>query len=192
VSLDAALFRLLNVTWGTDALAPLMKRITDPQTFLPFGIALVVWMVWRDGWRGRVTVLGLLLLVTASDQISSHVVKPLVARPRPCRVEAGIEGVKTHGARCSRRGSFPSSHAANCGAALAFLAFRYRRRWVLGIGIPLASAVGYSRIYLGLHYPSDILGGWVLGGLVGWVFVALADRIAPERGREAPRPGLVS
>ena len=158
---DLALFRLINITWGWEGLAPVMRVASGLVYFAPVILLLVVWMVWKDGVRGRVTVLTLAVLITASDQVSSHFLKPLVGRPRPCRAEAGIEGVRTHGARCSGSGSFPSSHAANMAAVAALLGWRYRR-WAIPAWL-LALLVGYSRVYLGVHYPLDVAGGWVLG-----------------------------
>jgi len=121
---DVALFRFLNIRLGWDGLAPFMKVMSTLEYFLPVLLILVAWMILRDGRRGRITVLALLLLIPVADQLSSHVLKPWVGRVRPCRAEAGIEGVKTHGARCSSRGSFPSSHAANIGAAALLLGWR--------------------------------------------------------------------
>ena len=120
MSLDLALFRFINITLGWDGLAPVMHVASKLVYFVPLILVLVLWMLIRDGKRGRVTVLVLVLLIPAADQLSSHVLKPLVGRPRPCRPEAGIEGVKTHGSYCSGKGSFPSSHATNI-AAVAFL-----------------------------------------------------------------------
>ncbi len=165
VSVDLALFRLINIAWGWDALAPVMRFFSGFVYWLPLLVLLALWMLFRDGRRGRITVLLLLFLVPTTDQVSSHLLKPLVGRPRPCRVEAGIAGVRTHGARCSHRGSFPSSHAANVAAVAALLALRYRRaRLPAGL---IAFMVGYSRVYLGVHYPSDVAGGWLLGALLG-------------------------
>jgi undecaprenyl-diphosphatase len=166
MSLDTALFRVINITLGADALAPFMRAMSNPRVFLPLIVVVVAWMLWRDGLRGRATVLALVLLITASDQLSSHVLKPLVQRPRPCLPEAGIEGVRTHGARCSHRGSFPSSHAVNIAAAAMLLGWRYRRAaWLAAL---FAFLVGYSRVYLGVHYPLDVVGGWLLGAGLGW------------------------
>jgi undecaprenyl-diphosphatase len=175
MNLDTALFRWINIDLGWEALAPFMRTMSNPRMFIPVILALVVWMVWKGGWRGRATVLALIVLITASDQLASHVLKPLVHRPRPCRVEAGIEGVKTHGARCSGRGSFPSSHAVNIAAAAFLLSRRYRRaRWAAAL---VAFLVGYSRIYLGVHYPLDVLGGWLLGMGLGWWAAAGVERV---------------
>jgi undecaprenyl-diphosphatase len=186
MNVDVALFRLINIDMGWDALAPLMKVMSTLVYFAPVILALVAWMVFRDGRRGRVTVAALLLLIPVSDQLSSHVIKPWVGRPRPCRAEAGIEGVKTHGARCSSRGSFPSSHAVNIAAVAFLLAGRYRRAVVPAAAV--AFLVGYSRIYLGVHYPLDVIGGWALGCLLGVGAVWLAgwgDRLLARRFPES-------
>jgi len=175
VSLDVLVFRLINITWGFDALAPAMKVLSNPVYWIPVMVGLVAWMLFRDGRRGRITVLVLVLLVPATDQLSSHVLKPLVHRPRPCRAVAAIEGVRTHGAHCSSKGSFPSSHAANIGAVALLLALRYRR-WAIPAAL-IALGVGYSRIYLGVHYPTDVLGGWALGAAVGWIAAGLGRRL---------------
>lgn len=165
---DTAAFRFINIELGADALAPVMKALSSPGFFAPIILIAILWMVFKDGGRGRWTVLALILVILAGDQLSSHVLKPLVNRPRPCRPEVGIEGVKTHGARCSSRGSFPSSHATNIAATMLILAWRYRRMTL--VAILIAFAVGYSRIYLGVHYPADVLGGWAIGGGLGFGF----------------------
>ncbi len=182
--LDRSLFRLINITLGADALAPVMKFFSNPVYAAPLLVALVVWMVWRDGRRGRVTVLALLLLVPVADQVSSSVLKPLIGRPRPCRAVAAIEGVRNHGAHCSSSGSFPSGHATNIAAVAMLLAWRYRR-WAWA-AIAAAFLVGYSRIYLGVHYPSDVLGGWALGAGLG-ALAALAAARAEARWQDGSR-----
>jgi membrane-associated phospholipid phosphatase len=182
VNLDLALFRLINVTWGADVLAPVMKVLSNPVYWVPVMVAFVAWMLFRDGRHGRITVLVLLLLVPATDQVSSHLLKPLVHRPRPCRPEAAIADVETHGVHCSSKGSFPSSHAANIGGVALLLALRYRK-WAIPAAL-LALGVGYSRVYLGVHYPSDVLAGWTLGAVAGWGAASLALRL--DRWRAGP------
>lgn len=167
MSLDVALFKMININWGWEWLAPFMRVMSTLDYFIPAMAILVLWMLIRDGRRGRWAVLTLILLVTAADQISSHVIKPAVGRPRPCREEAGIEGVRTHGVGCSSRGSFPSSHAANMGAVATLFAMLYRKSLIPALLI--AFLVGYSRIYLGVHYPADVLAGWLLGAILGWL-----------------------
>jgi len=125
--------------------------------------------------------LALALGILAADQTASHWVKPIVERPRPCNV---LEGVLTPmGPRSSL--SFPSSHAANMGAALVLLLLTFGRwGWVF---FPLALASGLSRIYLGLHYPSDVMGGYLLGAGIGWGAWRVVELLKARSSRSRPR-----
>lgn len=169
MNLDQTIFFFINGTMTSGFLDFIMPVISNLVYFIPFLAGLVLWMVWKDGVRGRLTVAALILLVPLTDQISATVLKPAFGRPRPCRAESGLENVNVR-ARCSSKGSFPSSHATNIGGVALLLALRYRR-WALIAGI-VAFLVGFSRVYLGVHYPSDVLGGWTLGALLaGAVFL---------------------
>jgi undecaprenyl-diphosphatase len=166
IQLDVDLFHLLNVTLAPEWLTPFMRFMTELRNFIPLIVILVAWMLVRGGSRGRFTVLALVLLIPATDQISSHVIKPAVGRPRPCHEESGLEEmVLRYG--CGSGRSFPSSHATNIGGVAVLLALRYRR-WAVPAAA-IAFLVGYSRIFLGVHYPFDVLAGWLLGGLLGWL-----------------------
>jgi undecaprenyl-diphosphatase len=165
MNLDLFLFHCINHDLGADGLAPIMKALSNFRAFLPEVLVAVAWMLIKGGRRGRLTVLALLVIIPLSDQGSARLVKPLVHRARPCWPESGLTDVKTHGAYCPHNGSFPSSHALNTSAAAAILIGTYP---VLAAPMAvLLVLVGWSRVYLGVHYPLDILGGWVLGGLFG-------------------------
>jgi undecaprenyl-diphosphatase len=131
-------------------------------------------------------VLALGLGILAADQTASHLVKPIVERPRPCNV---LEGVLTPmGPRSSL--SFPSSHGANMGTALVLLLLTFGRwGWVF---LPVALASGLSRVYLGLHYPSDVAGGYLLGAGIGWgvwwVVEKMKSRSHPPAQGSSGRP----
>ncbi|HKJ87416.1 MAG TPA: phosphatase PAP2 family protein, partial [Gammaproteobacteria bacterium] len=100
----------------------------------------------------------------------SGVVKDLVARPRPCDA---LEGVRML-VGCGGAFSFPSAHASNIFAAMVPLAVRVKRAWPAFIA--LAFTVAYSRVYVGAHYPSDVLAGTVLGTAVAVGFLLLEKR----------------
>lgn len=119
---------------------------------------------WRTNWRKTLTLVGVIALaILLADQISSSIIKPLVARPRPTHNPA-IESI-LHIVRDYRGGAygFVSSHAANCIAVTAILHFILRNK-ALTISMTIWTAiVCYSRMYLGVHYLGDILGGLAVG-----------------------------
>lgn len=175
-SVEVRAFRFLNRAPANRILDAIMPIITDLKRWRV--VLLVVWslLVLFGGTRGRWAALMLIPLIAASDQISSHLLKPLVQRMRPCEVLGNVhlwygpEGWLTTPASVVRSYkssfSFPSSHAANITASMLFLGLAYRRLIVPLIVI--AVAVSYSRIYIGVHWPSDVLVGMALGGLLAW------------------------
>ena len=165
MNLDTALFHFLNHDLGWDGIAPFMRFMSSFRAFLPLLVLAAAWMLVRGGWKGRMTVLALLVLVPLSDQVSVRVLKPAVHRARPCWPTSGLTDVKTHGAYCPRNASFPSTHATNTATATAILVGSYPV-----LAAPMAVVlvfVGWSRVYFGTHYPSDVFGGWILGALWG-------------------------
>jgi undecaprenyl-diphosphatase len=107
------------------------------------------------------------ILVTLCDQISASIIKPCFARLRPTHHPDFMNLVQTvNGYRGGRYG-FVSSHAANGFGAATFMALVYRYKWVTASVFLWALVSSYSRIYLGVHFISDILGGMALGVVLG-------------------------
>jgi len=192
---EISLFRFLNGAVAN----PLFDLVMPAATHLDrWRIALLlVWaaLVLFGGAKGRWAALGIILLVAAADQLSSSVLKPLVGRTRPCDVIGGVRmwrgeaGWITTPLEATRSWksslAFPSSHAANITATMFFLAALYRRaRWWL---VGLALVVSYSRIYVGVHWPSDVLFGMALGAALAWGAVVLLGRMrgVPPRAEAA-------
>ena len=176
---DEGLFRLINGRWVNPAFDIAMPIITDIDKWKI--VIILVWsaLVMFGGAKGRWAALMLIPLVAASDQLSSAVIKPLVARTRPCEVLGsvhlwrGADGWITTASEAvggyKRSFSFPSSHAANITASMLFLGLVYRR-W-LPLLLVFALAVAYSRVYVGVHWPLDSAAGMVLGtalALAAW------------------------
>ncbi len=173
-AVDCGLFFFVNHSLGNGLFDIVMPFLTDLNRilfgkilFLAAGVSLLIW----GGRRGRIIVLVLIVAIAAADQLSSFVIKPLVGRLRPCRV---LEGVRLL-VDCGSGKSFPSSHAVNMFAAATVLSYGYRR-WLpafYGFG----GVIAFSRVYVGVHYPSDVLGGACIGMLVGLAIVEIERRI---------------
>jgi undecaprenyl-diphosphatase len=136
----------------------------------------------KGGRIGKITAVGVLILITVTDQLSAHIIKDFVHRLRPCMA---LPDVLTP-IGCTGTFSFPSNHAFNNFAAAVFI-YRFfpKLKWALFI---TAVMISFSRIYLGLHYPSDVLGGAVFGSFFGYFFASFVQwidkRITHESSKE--------
>lgn len=163
--LDESLFRFINQTLSNPLFDVFMPWLSGNRILIPIGILAAAVFVWRG--KGR-AVLFLLLLAIAfgvTDGLVCNTLKHAIGRVRPC---AALENVHLL-VGCGANGSMPSAHAGNMFAA-AMVAFLFYRRsaWVM---FPLAAAVGFSRIANGVHYPSDVVVGAILGMGTGFAVV---------------------
>jgi len=192
-SLDARAFRLLNGAAANPVFDAVMPVATDFDQWRIIVILIWAALVICGKTRGRWAALTLIPIIAASDQLASGVLKPLVERLRPCEVLGGVhlwygpEGWIMTPAEIGRSYkssfSFPSSHAANITASMLFLGLVYRR--ALAPLLAIAAVVSFSRIYIGVHWPSDVLAGMMLGAAIGVLAYALFRRLYRERAKEA-------
>ncbi len=182
-SLDVSIFRWINEGWSNPFLDKFFSFITNIHNFYPVLLLLAIALLIRGKAKGRWMVLALVVTVILTDQISAHVLKELVGRVRPCNALTGV--LTPLGPSGSY--SFPSSHATNMGGSMLLLTLAYPVwGWFWGLW---ALLVGLSRIYLGLHYPSDVLGGYLLGMAIGWgVWMALRKWAGASFRKTAPVP----
>jgi len=133
-------------------------------------VFIFVFFVFNYRSRGLSVMILLALTFLISDQLSSSVIKPLVQRIRPCN-QNGMSDMVHLLVNCGSGYSFTSTHAANHFAIAMFLiALLYKRfRWIIPVGLFWAFSVSYAQIYVGLHFPMDIVGGGILGLAIGFI-----------------------
>ena len=147
-----------------------MRVYTSTAVWIPVALFLLFIVLKNNSPRvGLLTVLTVVLTIVATDQVSSHLIKPLVARLRPCDDPTIMHLIDTVNGYRSGGYSFTSSHACNSFGIFAVVSLLIRNR-LLSLSLLLWAVINsYSRIYLGVHYPGDILCGALLGAVIGTV-----------------------
>ncbi len=164
--------------------SPLLDAVmvfaSNRLVWLPAYVLLIGWLVYLFRRRGLLLLPLVLAAVGLADSITSRLFKPFFARPRPCH-DAGLAHLLRLPDGCGGQFGFLSSHAANSVALAVFLfvVLPGRRFNALkGMVFFWAALLSYSRIYLGAHFPTDVVGGAAVGALLGWGGAVLYLRLA--------------
>jgi undecaprenyl-diphosphatase len=144
-----------------------MYFVSDKYVWIPFYIFLAVFLIWKYRRNSVWIFVSVIVLILLSDQFANFL-KEGVRRYRPCKDPEIGYLVHIVNGYCRSSYGFVSGHAANSFALATFLSLIFRNKWAT-IGLFIwAAMVSFSRVYLGVHYPGDVLGGAVLGVLLAW------------------------
>lgn len=164
----------------------IMYTYSGRLPWVPLYLSMIYVIIKQWGKKGLWLVLALILSVVLADQIASGILKNAVGRLRPSH-EPELEGlvVLVRGMKSGLYG-FVSSHAANS-FAIALLSSLFFRNRIYFVGIFTWAIINsYSRIYLGVHYPGDILGGIIVGLLVAWLIYWVLKKLKPTLFTDTP------
>ena len=185
-SIDTAVFRFVNETLANPFFDTIMPILAGGTWFLPLLLALGGVLIWKCGTRARILILMLAIVLPMGDGWITKKVKHAVGRPRPCRVVETVRlPMRLENPReddenefhrgCTNSGSMPSGHTTNWFAATMVAWIFYR--WTLRFMLPLASLVAFSRVYNGVHYPSDVFVGAIVGAGYGIAIAVAVDAL---------------
>jgi undecaprenyl-diphosphatase len=184
-SWDETLFHLITGEGQNYFLDWFLPFMADLNHFKHVLVILGVWWLWKERKAGLIFLVFVGITLVISDQFSSTLLKGWVGRIRPCHAFQSVRLL----ADCNTSYSFPSSHAVNLFAAAFFLCQPYPSLSPLVYGIAAIGA--YSRVYVGIHYPLDIIGGAAIGLLIAWPMRWLKDRavfrLCPAPGMKTPK-----
>ena len=183
LQLDLQLFYLINSDWTTPFLDAVLTIWRNKYFWTPLYLFIASFLVINFKWKGALVIVFALLTITVSDLTSSKAIKKTVKRYRPCKDPAVKDTVRLL-VKCGGKYSFTSSHATNHFAQALFLIgiFTSLFKWVR---IPLlmwAATISYAQVYVGVHYPLDVICGGIVGALIGWVIYLLYKWIAIRLG----------
>jgi len=170
VQADQYVFQLINQGAAHPWLDWLMPVWREKTTWIPLYLALAIYLIRRFRQHGLYLILALGLTVGVADTISSKVIKPAVQRPRPCNDAAFRAEVDTR-IHCGVGYSFTSSHATNHFAIAGFVTIVLTTYlyWMGWFSYLWAGSIALGQVYVGVHYPLDILAGGLIGTLIGYL-----------------------
>jgi undecaprenyl-diphosphatase len=166
---DRWLFKKINQDWTNSFLDDYFPLWREAITWAPLYIFLLLFILINFGRRAWPWIIALLVTVSLTDQLSSHLIKPLVNRPRPCLDPMLQDHINLLLGYCSESRGFVSSHASNHFGLAFFNYFTLRqffKKWSYA-WFAWAATISYAQVYIGVHYPLDVICGMLLGTVIG-------------------------
>ena len=172
---DRWLLLKINNTWSNSFFDSIFPFWRHSDTWLPLYLFLFLFMIMNFGWRSLPWMLLLGITAGICDQVSSSFVKEFFGRVRPCRDEDLVNSLRLLLNRCPSSGSFTSSHAVNHFGAAMFIYITMRDVFKKAglLFFAWAGSICYGQVYVGVHYPLDVIGGALLGCVLGYIMALI-------------------
>jgi len=167
-NIDYAIFHFINQTISNPVFDVVLPFLRDALNWIPLYIFLGFYLLFKYKMEAIKYVILIVIAFALADSISYHIFKPWIARLRPCHsLTLHARLVIGH---CGGKWSFPSSHASNhmAIALTIVLAKIFTKKWMNYLWIFWALSIGFAQIYVGVHYPSDVTAGFILGILIAF------------------------
>lgn len=176
LSWDADLFHFINSSLSNPMFDYLLPWCREKWFWAPVYLFIAVFVLLNYPQRGWIVLLGLIAVVFISDGVSSELIKKNVRRLRPCNDPALSATVQLR-TDCGSGFSFTSSHASNHFAVAIFLVvlLGHLHPWGKPVALSWAALIAFSQVYVGVHFPGDVICGGLFGLLVGWVIAKLLE-----------------
>lgn len=173
-ALDRRLFFVINSRWSNNFLDGVLPFLRESSIWLPLYLFLLVFVTLNFGKRGWLLALFAVCNGALTDLVSSRLIKEHIMRLRPCR-DPDLAQLRFLVNYCPQSSSFTSSHAANHFSAAVFLVMTlqpYTSKWIRLLFL-WAAVISYAQVYVGVHYPLDVVCGGLIGSLVGYLVARL-------------------
>lgn len=168
---DHQLFRWINQEHTSQWMDVASLWVRESTHWIPLYVVLLGLALWKFKSKGLIWFVFGILAVTLSDLIGNYGFKHVFERLRPCNDPALLRsGLRLLVERCGSGYSFVSNHAANHMSLAIFfwVTLHHRIGWWGWLGVAWAGSIAYAQVYVGLHFPFDILAGALLGASIGW------------------------
>lgn len=151
-----------------------MWFMSDKLVWIPLYLVIIGALFYHFGKKAWIQLVIIALLITCTDRFTSGFMKPFFEQERPCQ-RADLQVRAPEG--CGSIYGFASSHAANTMGLAVYMILLFRNRLTLFM-IPWSLLIGYSRMYLGKHFPSDVLIGWLVGLTLAWLLYLIYRKLS--------------
>lgn len=175
---DVYFFEKINSDWTNGFLDSVFPWWRDQNTWIPLYLFLFLFMIFNFGKKAWSWIVLVVVCVTITDQLSSHLLKLWIQKPRPCQDVELLGHVRLLIGGCPVNPGFPSSHACNHFGAAFFLFLTLKplfKSWSY-LFFFWAATISYAQVYIGVHFPLDVIGGAIIGTCIGIALAFIYNR----------------